>query len=430
MPRFPFNFPGILMNKIDPKLKNKIFAAIDGSQDRLVATLAALVGFPTVNPPGDEQAHQEYVAAELRALGFKPEFYTKENGRPNLVAVRKGSGGGRSLLHYAGHADVVAAGDEKLWPHPPFSGTVEDGWLYGRGAVDHKAPIAASLGALRALAECGVEFAGDLVFMVPVDEERGSTVGTKYLLEQDVLYGDMGIYASAGFLEQILISCSGTLTFEIDVIGRASHSGYPAAGINAIAKAARLVTALTEMKFEKVNPFWNPADTDRLKPSRTGTLTVAQIAGGGALNVVPGTCRVAGSRRLIPTETVDEAKRQIDELVERLKVEDSDFEAELRYPIGVHGINTPRDAEVVQVVEAAVRDLGLEPEIGGSSGGFDCRWITDALGIPFVSYGAGWNGPDGKLCLHAPNEAITIADLVGMAKGFAMIMSRACGVKP
>jgi acetylornithine deacetylase/succinyl-diaminopimelate desuccinylase-like protein len=182
------------------------------------------------------------------------------------------------------------------------------------------------------------------------------------------------------------------------------------------------------MQFEKVNPFWNPADTDRLKPGRTGTLTVAHIAGGGALNVVPGACRVAGSRRLIPNETVDEAKRQIDEVVERLKVEGSDFEAQVRYPIGVHGINTPRDSEVVHVVEAAVRDLGLEPEIGGSSGGFDCRWITDRLGIPFVSYGAGWNGPDGKLCLHAPNEAITIADLVGMAKGFAMIMVRACGV--
>jgi acetylornithine deacetylase/succinyl-diaminopimelate desuccinylase family protein len=409
-------------------LRQKIFTAVDASQDRLVDTLAKLVSFPTVNPPGDEAAHQEYVAGELRGLGFEPEFYTKESGRPNLVAVRKGSGGGRNLLHYAGHADVVDAGDETLWRHPPFGGAVEDGWLYGRGAVDHKAPIAASLAALRALAECGIELAGDLVFLVPVDEERGSTAGTKYLLDQGVLYGDMGIYASAGFLEQVLISCSGTLTFEIDVIGRASHSGYPAAGVNAIAQAAKLVTALTEMKFEKVNPFWNPADTDRLKPSRTGTLTVAQIAGGGALNVVPGTCRVAGSRRLVPNETVDEAKAQILKLIERLKIEDSDFGVEIRFPVGVHGINTPRDSEIVQVVEAAVRDLGLEPEIGGSSGGFDCRWITDRLGIPFVSYGAGWNGPDGKLCLHAPNEAITIADLVGMAKGFAMIMVRACGV--
>jgi acetylornithine deacetylase/succinyl-diaminopimelate desuccinylase-like protein len=305
---------------------------------------------------------------------------------------------------------------------------VEDGWLYGRGSVDHKAPIAASLAALRAIDACGIELAGDLVFLVPVDEERGSTAGTKHLLEQDVLFGDMGIYASAGFLEKVLISCSGTLTFEIDVIGRASHSGYPAAGVNAIAQAAKLVTALNSMTFEKVNPFWNPADSDRLKPSRTGTLTVAHIAGGGALNVVPGTCRVAGSRRLIPNETLDEARAQILDVIDSLKTEDPDFAAEVVFPVGVHGINTPRDSEIVQVVEAAVRDLGLEPEIGGSSGGFDCRWITDKLGIPFVSYGAGWNGPDCKLCLHAPNEAITIADLVGMAMGFAMIMVRACGV--
>jgi acetylornithine deacetylase/succinyl-diaminopimelate desuccinylase-like protein len=115
-------------------------------------------------------------------------------------------------------------------------------------------------------------------------------------------------------------------------------------------------------------------------------------------------------------------------VIAALKEEDPAFEAEVEFPIGVHGINTPRDSEVVQVVEAAVRDIGLEPEIGGSSGGFDARWISDALGIPFVSYGAGWNGPDGKLCLHAPNEAITIENLIGMTKGFAMIMLRACGV--
>ena len=152
------------------------------------------------------------------------------------------------------------------------------------------------------------------------------------------------------------------------------------------------------------------------------------VSGGGTFNVVPALCRVEGSRRLIPTETLDDAKAQIQALVERLADEDPDFEAEVEFLVGVHGLNTPADSPVVEVVAGAVRDLGLEPRIGASSGGFDARWIVDALKIPMVSYGAGWNGPDGKLCIHSSAECITLDNLVNMSKGFASIMLRACGV--
>jgi acetylornithine deacetylase/succinyl-diaminopimelate desuccinylase family protein len=414
--------------KPDSPLKQTIFEHIDGRQDQIVATLQDLVRFPTVNPPGDEQDHQDYVASRLKALGLDVKMIEAVSGRPNIVAILKGTGGGQNLLHYAGHADVVGAGDESAWQYPPFAGTVDNGWIFGRGAVDHKAPIAASLGALEAIVESGLQLAGDIVFMVPVDEERGSQAGTKYLLQQDVLYGDMGIYASAGFLEQVLISCSGTLSFEIKVVGRSSHSGYPKAGINAIEKASKLVLALQSMQFKKINPYWNPEDNDLLKPTRTGSLTVAQIQGGEAMNVVPGSCIVRASRRLIPNESVTEAKSEIEDLMASLSADDPDFEAEINYLTAVNGINTHPESDVVQIVQAAVRDIGLQPEVGGSSGGFDARWIVDALDIPFVSYGAGWNGPDGKLCLHAPNEAITIKNLMGMTRAFAMIMLRACEV--
>ena len=418
------------MYEPEANLKQTLFDHIARLEDDIVAILQRLVQFPTVNPPGNEQEHQEYVAAALQDLGMEPRFYEKEPKRPNVVAVLRGKGGGHNLLHYAGHADVVSEGDVAEWRYPPFGGIVDDGWVFGRGSVDHKAPIAASLGALRAILENDIQLAGDLIFMVPVDEERGSRAGTHYLLEKEALYGNMGIYASAGFLEQVLITCSGTLTFEITLNGRKSHSGYPKVGVNAIEKASKLVLALQSMTFNKINPFWNPEDKDRLKPTRTGSLTIAQINGGEALNIVPGTCLIRGSRRLIPSETPDEAKQQIADVIASLSAEDPDFDAEVKYMTSVHGINTPPDSPVVKVVESAVRDIGLEPEIGGSSGGFDARWIVDALRIPFVSYGAGWNGPDGKLCLHAPNEGITIENLIGMTKAFAMIMIRACGVTP
>ena len=406
----------------------QLFRTIDQSKEHIVGTLQQLVRFPTINPPGNEQAHQEFVAEQLHSLGVEPKFYEKERGRPNLLAILAGSGEGSNLLHYAGHADVISEGDPAAWKYPAFAGVVDAGWIHGRGAVDHKAPIAASLGALRAILENELRLGGDLLFLVPVDEERGSMAGTRYLIEQGVLYGDMGIYASAGFLEEVLVACSGTLSFEITVRGQRSHSGYPQRGVNAIEKASRLVLALQNMSFDKINPHWRPDENDRLKPTRTGSLTVAQIQGGEALNVVPGECVLSGSRRLIPTETLDEARGQIEAVVNELVAQDQEFHAEIVYTRGVHGINTPPDHPIVKIVQAAVRDIGLEPKIGGSSGGFDARWIVEALGIPFVSYGAGWNGPDGKLCLHAPNEAISIENLIGMTKAMAMIMVRSCGV--
>jgi succinyl-diaminopimelate desuccinylase len=412
----------------DDALKEKLLADVEKNQDRLVSTLQALVRFPTVNPPGNERGHQEYVAARLRALGLEVQMAAADPERPNVVALLPGAGGGRNFLHYAGHADVVEAGDESQWDYPPFGGEVHDGWLYGRGAVDHKAPIAASLIALETLIENDVRLAGDLMFMVPVDEERGSTVGTKYLLEKGLLQGDMGVYASAGFLEEVLIACAGSLIFEVTVFGGAERSGWGKQGINAIEKASRLVQAIQNMTFDKINPFWRPEFDDRLKPRRTGSIAVTGIIGGRGFHDSPDDCLIRGGRRLIPNETLDEAKAQIEDVLEEAARNDPDLRTEIKYVTGVHGINTAPDDPLVDVLKHVVEDIGLKPEIGGSSGGFDARWIAEALEIPFASYGAGWNGPDGKLCLHAPNEAISIENLLGMAKAYTMLMVRACGL--
>lgn len=414
---------------MEQTLKACILEDISRAEPETVASLQRLVQFPSVNPPGNEAAHQQYLAAELEALGLSVSLVEREPGRPNLIAILKGTGGGKHLLHYAGHADVVTAGDESEWVYPPFGGELHNGWIYGRGAVDHKAPIAASLAALRALLANGVRLKGDLVFLVPVDEERGSYAGTKYLLSQGLLYGDMGIYASAGFLEQVLISCSGSVQFEIDVHGVTAHGGWSHKGINAIEKASKLVLALQSMQFTKVDPLWKPIhEQSRLSPSRTGSMTVTQIEARSPAGSVPDFCRIQGMRRLVPIETVDEAKAEIETVLNQLRADDPRFVAELRYISAVNGLNTSPDNPLVHHVSDAIRDIGLEPEIDGSSGGFDARHIVEALNIPFVSYGAGWNGPDGELCLHKPNEAITVDNLMGMARAYAMIMLRICGV--
>ena len=120
---------------------------------------------------------------------------------------------------------------------------------------------------------------------------------------------------------------------------------------------------------------------------------------------------------------------QITDVMASLSQDDPEFGAAVNVTAAVAGINTPLDSPIVQAVEDAIRQLGMEPVVGGSSGGFDARWIVDGLGIPMVSYGAGWAGPDGQFCIHAPNECIRVDDLIGMAKGFALIMLNVCGVR-
>ena len=168
---------------------------VEERADQLVAIVRDLVRIPSENraPRGAELGCQEYLAARLRLAGWEPKLYTPLEApgiedhplywpgrdyarRPNLGAIHRGAGGGRSLV-LSGHMDTVPAGSAP-WTHPPFSGHVEGNRLYGRGSVDMKAGIASNLFVVEALSELGIELAGDLTFESVVDEEFGGVNGT------------------------------------------------------------------------------------------------------------------------------------------------------------------------------------------------------------------------------------------------------------
>jgi acetylornithine deacetylase/succinyl-diaminopimelate desuccinylase-like protein len=149
---------------------------------RPVELLQNLIRFDTTNPPGDEGECVAYIYDRLKEAGFRPTVLAKQANRPNLITRLKGRGEAPPLLLY-GHVDVVTTSHQK-WTHPPFEGKIEDGYIWGRGALDMKGGVTMMLAAfLRAKYE-GFEPAGDIIFSVMSDEEALGEFGVKFLVEE------------------------------------------------------------------------------------------------------------------------------------------------------------------------------------------------------------------------------------------------------
>ena len=143
--------------------------------------LQQLIRFDTTNPPGNEAACIDFIRAQLEEVGCETQTYEQEPGRPNLVSRLPGGNAPPLLLQ--GHVDVVTTALQD-WRHPPFAGVLEDGYVWGRGALDMKAGVAMLVHAfLRAKRE-DVQLPGDLVLLVLSDEEAGGNVGARYLVQE------------------------------------------------------------------------------------------------------------------------------------------------------------------------------------------------------------------------------------------------------
>jgi acetylornithine deacetylase/succinyl-diaminopimelate desuccinylase-like protein len=147
-----------------------------------VELLRALLRFDTSNPPGRERECLEFVAEQLHGARIETKFFARNPERPNLVARVAGRGDAPPLLLY-GHVDVVPARDDE-WSTPPFGGELVDGEVWGRGALDMKGGVAMLVAALLRAAGDEARPAGDLVLALTSDEERGSELGAKFLVEE------------------------------------------------------------------------------------------------------------------------------------------------------------------------------------------------------------------------------------------------------
>lgn len=355
-----------------------------------IAVLQELIRIDSVNPDLSPGAAGEGEVASwceewLTAHGFEVHRLEQTPGRPSIVGVLRGTGGGRSLMLNA-HTDTVGI---EGYVGDPFSGELRDGSVYGRGAFDTKGGAAAIMVAAARVAE--ERPAGDVIVTLVADEEFAS-IGTEEVLRE--FTADAAIITEPSNLDLVLAH-RGFAWFELELTGRSAHSSMPHQGVDAIAHAGRVMRALDELSDELVAGEPHPLVS-------YGRVQVSMISGGRDAATVPPSCSMTIERRMLPHETPDATEARLRELLERVGRETPDFSYELTRTVARAGFEAQEDWPIVRSLAAnAQRALGREPGKRGEPFWTDAALVLEA-GIPCLLVGVDGGGA------HADTEWATV----------------------
>ena len=410
-------------------LTDRVLAAVDALQDEAVAFTSALIQIPTVNPPGEfYEDGARFIGAALAALDFAIEYHAAE-GRPehtrahprlNVIGTRQGRNP-RPLVHLNGHFDVVPAGAG--WTVDPFGGVVRDGRIWGRGACDMKAGIAAAVFAVEAIRRAGVPLNGSVEISGTVDEESGGFAGVAWLAEQKRIAADrtdFAIIPEPLYVDRICIGHRGVYWFEVETRGRIAHGSMPFHGVSAI---DHLGIVLDRMRRD-LQPALAARQTAMpvIPPgARHATLNVNGIAGGQPVDgiqtpCVADRCRAVFDRRFLIEEGFDATRAEIVALLDDVARDVPGFSYDLRDLMVVHPTRTPDGSPVVGALEQALQRVLGRSALVASPGTYDQKHFARIAGVPHcVAYGPGILD-----LAHQPDEYCDIADLMNATRVIAL----------
>jgi len=422
-------------------LVRSISDQVNASSDQLIAFLQKLVQFPSL--PGFEQKAQYCVAEKLEALGLATEIVPSEfeelknhpafcdDGVPfrerlNVVgrwsgkSDKKKASTARSLI-LNGHMDVVPTGAESLWTGSPWSGTIRDGKLYGRGSCDMKAGVTANIFAVQTLQALGFRPVGDVLIESVIGEESGG-VGTLATIVRG-FKADAAVITEPTQLRLCPVQ-SGALSFRLRVSGRAIHACMKPYGVSAIEKFYVLLAAVQELEHRRHLEYTNPLYEN---PQNIAPINFGTIRGGDWPSTVPDQLVVEGRFGVLPGESTDAARGAMAKSVREAASSDAwlrEHPPELLWFEGqFESGQTPVDAPIVKAVsECHAATLGKPPEIHGVTYGSDLRLFTNHGNIPAVLY-----GPGNVIHAHTVDEFVEIEEVLVATKVLALMISKWCG---
>ncbi|KAI1736829.1 tryptophan synthase beta subunit-like PLP-dependent enzyme [Xylaria scruposa] len=354
---------------------------------------------------GGETAIARYIKAWLEHRDIESHWIEPTKGRPSVIGVVRGSGGGKSLM-FNGHIDTVTL---KGYDGDPLSGYIEDGKLYGRGAADMKCGVAAALVALANTK--GLGLSGDVIFAGVADEEAESK-GTEDILRAG-WRADAAIVAEPTNLE-IYHAHKGFVWIEVNISGLAAHGSRPDLGIDAIVKAGYFLVELDKYARELSTREPN-------SPVGTPSVHASIIKGGEEISSYPALCLVSIERRTIAGETPETVEQEVRSILEKLKDTVPDFRFDIQTTFSRPAFSIPTDDPfVLTTVDAVRQSLGAEPVLRGGAFWADSALLS-AEGISTLIW-----GPQGE-GLHAKEEFVYVDSVTCVADTLSTIATRYCG---
>jgi len=372
-----------------------------GALSPTVELAQQLIGIPSVSP--DDGGCQQLLTNKLESLGFDIEHLPHGNVS-NFWATH---GNGSPLFVFAGHTDVVPPGPMDEWLRAPFSPTIKDGFLYGRGAADMKGSLAAMLTAVETFVTHNKDHKGSIGFLITSDEEADANDGTvKVVAELErrgvqitcCLVGEPSSEITLG--DTVKIGRRGSLNGQLQIDGIQGHVAYPETADNPIHKSLSALAELVKKEWDKGDRHFPPT-----------SLQISNIhAGSGTVNVIPGSLEVRFNFRFSPASSVESLQQRTQQILDRFGID-----YVLDWNLSGKPFITPTGQLITAVKQSIRKVTGVDPALSTSGGTSDGRFISPT-GAEVVEL-----GPVNKT-IHKANECVSIAELNQLSEIYRIIL--------
>jgi len=396
-------------------LEKIVMEKIDGMKDEIIRFLQELVQIPSEVPPGKYKEISKLVASKMKELNI----YTKVK-RKNVIG-EIGNEDGPSLIFNA-HIDTVATYDG--WTKDPHGGEIVGNKIYGRGAADDKACVAAEIFATKALLDLGINLNGKLIITAVINEEIGGLLGTEYLVKDEVITGDVCLLGDV-CCDYPVAYLGGTMQMSFIIQGiRRNAQAYPDlpppnrnsySGINAIGKMVKIMNFLMDLQEEfKQMETKYPIPPDL--PSKVSSVNFTMINGGNSVNTIPDNCILQCIICVIPEMDLENIKTRIFNFVEFLEKEDPDLNITAQIGAYVKPHITDTKSTFAKIVKNAFKTVfGEEREFKTFIPTTDAQ-IFQEKGIETILFGP----LRGENNHHAQDEFVYIDDVMNVTKIYAL----------
>lgn len=414
------------------EIEDRVLNAID--VDGMLEYLCELIAVPSLD--GEETSAQEHVAAQMERCGLEVDVWEldfdelsqhsafsieaeRERGL-GVVGVMGEDAGGRSLI-FNGHVDVVPVGDEANWHHPPWQGTIAEGRVYGRGAVDMKGGLCCALFAAKALRDADVRLKGKLMVESVIGEEDGG-VGTLAA----VLRGYRADGAVVAEPTELMVAPAqaGAFNFRVTILGKAAHGCVREEGVSPIEKFIPLHEALMDFERERNARLKDPLYARYELPY---ALCIGNVRAGTWASSVAESLVLEGRYGVAVGEDTAAARRSLEDAVAHAAQADPwlrDHPPVVEWWGGQFDpARIPTDHPLVKTVTTAFEDgTGEAARVEGMTYGADMRLLVNVGDTPTVLF-----GPGNVRASHRPDEYVPVDDLVAAVRTLALTALRFCG---